>query len=115
MSIEDAFTLLKELNAPVQLIMHAKLVCEAAEEIIGKLKTYNISLDYDFIRVAVVLHDTGKIVHISELSDPGNCHEEEGEKILIESGITAKLARCCLSHARYKKMDCSIEELIVAL
>ncbi|MCX7747471.1 MAG: HD domain-containing protein [Clostridia bacterium] len=114
-STEEAFSLLKELKAPVQLILHAELVSEAAEEMIEKLSTLGISLDYDFIRFSVILHDTGKIIHVSELSRPGHCHEEEGERILVELGIDPKIARCSLSHARYTKMSCSIEELIVAL
>ncbi|HEX9062223.1 MAG TPA: HD domain-containing protein [Clostridia bacterium] len=114
-SVDDAFKLLKELNAPMHLVTHVKLVGEAAEEIMGKLSNSGISLDYDFIRISIILHDTGKIINISELSAPGHCHEEEGEKILLKLGVDPRIARCCLSHANYKNMICSIEELIVAL
>ncbi|MDP4182752.1 MAG: HD domain-containing protein [Bacillota bacterium] len=114
-SIEEALKLLNELNAPEKLTFHGKLVCEAAEDIIKELSTLDISLDFVFIRIATILHDIGKIIHISELSMPGHFHEEEGEKILIKLGIDPNLARCCLSHARYNNMNCSIEELIVAL
>lgn len=114
-SIEDALILLNELNAPEKLIIHGKLVCGAAEKIIEKLSTLDISLDYAYIRIATILHDTGKIIHLSELSMPGHVHEEEGEKILIKLGIDPNLARCCLSHSRYNNINCSIEELIVAL
>jgi len=76
-NVDDAYKLLEVLNAPLHLITHVKLVSEAAEEIIGKLSNWGISLDYDFIRISCILHDTGKIIHISELSGPGHCHEEE--------------------------------------
>jgi putative nucleotidyltransferase with HDIG domain len=114
-SVDDAFKLLKELNAPAHLITHVKLVSEAAEEIMAKLSNLGISLDYDFIRISIILHDIGKIIHISELSAPGHCHEEEGEKILLKLGVDPRIARCCLSHANYNKMICSTEELIIAL
>lgn len=114
-SIDEAFSLLNELNAPAHLIQHVKLVGEAAEELIEKLMALDISLNYDFIRISVILHDTGKIIHVSELSMPGHCHEEEGEELLVKLGVNPELAHCCISHSRYSIMDCSIEELIVAL
>jgi len=49
------------------------------------------------------------------MTEPGSDHEPEGEKILIEKGISPKLARVCMSHARWNKMECSFEELIIAL
>ncbi len=112
---EEAFLLLNELNAPSRLIIHAELVKETAEEIIERLSAYDIPLDYNYVRIAAVLHDAGKIIIASELSSPGKCHEEEGKRLLLRSGIDPALARCCLSHAGYNEMDCTLEELLVAL
>jgi hypothetical protein len=62
-----------------------------------------------------VFHDAGKIIHPEELSSKGNYHEIEGEKLLLENGIEAKLARCCQSHGKWETMECSLEEYLIAL
>jgi hypothetical protein len=31
------------------------------------------------------------------------------------SGYDPRIARCCVSHARWKTMECSLEEILVAL
>jgi len=62
-----------------------------------------------------VLHDAGKIVYPDELRDDGAEHEPAGEKLLLAQSVDPALARCCLSHARWAGMPCSLEELLVAL
>ncbi len=114
-SREDAYDLLDSLNAPAHLMTHVKLVGEAADILIRKCEDLELVLDYDFIRIGVAIHDIGKIVHPREMSGPGSEHEPEGERILLEKGVTAKLARVCMSHARWKNMECSTEELLIAL
>jgi HD superfamily phosphodiesterase len=96
-------------------VSHTQLVSEAAELLIGKLDTLGVAIDAEFIRIAVVLHDVGKIVHPAELDRPGTEHEPAGEQLLLSKGINSKLARCCLSHARWASMACSLEELVIAL
>lgn len=106
---------MKRLEAPKSLFVHAKLVSEALEEIIGFLSKYNLPIDYNFVRLGVVLHDAGKIAHPMEFSESGNKHEAEGNRILLENGVAPELAQCCISHAQYDENECSIEELLVAL
>jgi hypothetical protein len=36
-------------------------------------------------------------------------------RLLVEHGVDPTIARCCLSHARWAEMDCSLGELLVAL
>lgn len=63
----------------------------------------------------MVLHDAGKAIHTAELSGPGSEHEPTGEKVLLERGVPATLARVCRSHAQWATLETSLEELVVAL
>jgi hypothetical protein len=114
-NIDKAHQFLQELAAPLSLIIHVQLVAEAAEILISKFHELKIDFDADFIRLGVTFHDAGKILHPEELTDRGNNHEIDGERFLIANGIDPKLARCCLSHARWQTMECSFEELCIAL
>jgi len=114
-SRKDAYAFLDSIEAPEHLKTHVKLVGEAADLLIDKCEALGLQLNYDFIRTGVAIHDVGKINHINEMSGPGSEHEPEGEKILLEKGASPNLARVCMSHARWDKMECSVEELIIAL
>ena len=114
-SKEDAYDFLRSISAPQHLITHVTLVGEAAELLIAKFNELDLELDYGFIRTGVAIHDVGKVIHQNEMSEGGGLHEPEGEKMLIANGWPPKLARVCISHARWNEMDCSLEELIIAL
>ena len=114
-SRKEAFKLLQNLGAPPRLIRHLELVSEAADELIGSLESLNIPVDKNFVRLGVVIHDAGKIIHPNEIVEKGSHHEPDGEKLLLKHGVQAEIARCCLSHARYASMTVSFEELLVAL
>ncbi len=62
-----------------------------------------------------MLHDAGKVVCTSELSEPGQSHTEVGEKLLAENGVPPELARVCVSHKFWDSDGVSTEELVVAL
>jgi hypothetical protein len=51
------------------------------------------------MRLGVMLHDVGKIVHSQELDGPGAEHEPAGERLLLDHGVSLEVARMCLSHA----------------
>jgi HD superfamily phosphodiesterase len=112
---EDAETLLVELGAPDRLVRHGRLVLEAADELLAQLRFLGIALDRHLVRAGALLHDAGKILHPGELSGGGAEHEPAGERLLAEHGIDLAIARCCMSHARWATMTCSLEELLVAL
>src|SRR5215472_5785117 len=113
--VDEARDLLVKLGAPPRLIAHTRVVGEAAELLLAQVQRLRIPHDADFVRVAVVLHDAGKILHPDELRRDGAEHEPAGEKLLLAHGVDPALARCCLSHARWASMPCSLEELLVAL
>jgi hypothetical protein len=114
-SLNEAYQLLGDLGAPPQLILHAKLVNEAAEQLIAKLEHLQIPIDRQWIILGVAFHDAGKILHPGELIAKGNYHEAAGENLLLNHGLDPKIARCCRSHAQWQEMDCALEELCVAL
>ncbi len=114
-SREQAFELLDKLGVCGHLKTHVTLVGEAADLLISAIEKLGIVLDRDFIQAGVVIHDIGKIIHTNEMTGPGSEHEPEGEKMLLKAGVCARLARVCLSHARWASMECSLEELLIAL
>ena len=76
---------------------------------------YGFEFNKNLVRLGVAIHDAGKILHPDEIFGIGNAHELSGEKLLLETGVQANIARCSLSHARYELMETSFEELLVAL
>lgn len=81
----------------------------------ARLADLRVSHDAEFVRIGIVLHDAGKILHPAELEASGADHEPAGQRLLLENGVSAPLARVCLSHARWSSMEASLEELLVAL
>jgi hypothetical protein len=114
-SVDDAIVVLEELGASARLVTHGRLVAEAADVLLTKLRRLGVEVDEAWVRAGAVLHDAGKVQHSAELEGPGNNHEEAGEALLLSRGIDKKIAQCCVSHARWKTMECAFEELLVAL
>jgi hypothetical protein len=112
---EDARALLQALGAPQRLIQHARLVGEAAAELLDGLAAVGVECDRTFVACGAALHDAGKIVVPRELTEPGSEHEAAGERLLLDRGVPANLARVCQSHARWDEHRCSFEELVIAL
>jgi putative nucleotidyltransferase with HDIG domain len=113
MTPDAARALLVRLNAPPKLQRHAELVLEAAEALLAALD--DSTLDAELVRAGAMLHDAGKTVHTSELEVSGSQHEPAGEKLLLEHGVEARIARCCVTHAKWTEPGLSLEELLVAL
>lgn len=112
---EHAALVLAELGAPERLIRHGHLVLEAADALLSSMKELGLPLDPRLVRMGAMLHDAGKAVHRTELESPGAQHEAAGERLLLDHGLDPSLARCCVSHAQWATMTCSLEELLVAL
>jgi hypothetical protein len=111
----EAMRLLSDVGAPLRLLRHAELVGEAADDLIAGFARLKVPLDAEFVRVGVVLHDAGKALHRDELDGPGNSHEPAGERVLLEHGVTADVARVCRSHAQWRDVAETFEELVIAL
>jgi hypothetical protein len=111
----DAIAMLEQLGAQDHLLQHVSLVSEALEELLAGLSELGSRLDVETMRVGIVLHDVGKILYPNELVGPGKEHEAAGEALLLRHGVAPHLARICRSHAQWRDMDVSLEELLVGL
>jgi len=113
--VAEAIGLLRRLGAPPRLVKHHELVVEAANEIVGAI-TLETGLAVDRCRVLLgaALHDCGKIRHPDEMRGPGHEHERTGEKMLLEQGVPAEVARACRFHCDWASSE-DFEDLLVAL
>jgi putative nucleotidyltransferase with HDIG domain len=114
-TVDDALALLASLGAPPRLVTHGRLVAEAAEELLFFCRSIGLVVDEGLVRAGAVLHDAGKCLYPSELEARGARHEEAGQELLLRKGVSPRVARCCVSHARWNAMPCTLEELLVAL
>jgi len=114
-SSAEALALLKGLRAPPRLLRHVELVGEAADILLERFSSLGVAVDEEYVRVGVVLHDAGKVLHENELAASGAQHEPAGEQLLLTHGVSPEIARVCLSHARWRYMSVSLKELLIAL
>lgn len=114
-SPSEARALLAKLGAPPRLVRHVELVSEAAESLLVALRGQAIPFDERLVLAGVLLHDVGKILHPRELDHPGAEHESAGERLLLEHGVEPRLAKICVTHARWSNPGTTFDELIVAL
>ncbi len=114
-TVEEAISLLKKRGAEDRLLTHIKLVGEAAEILLAILKKLGLNINENLVRIGVVVHDAGKVVHPGELNQPGDQHEQAGFEFLLKNNVQPDIARFCLTHARWRETECSFEELLVAL
>lgn len=111
----EARALLLEMGAPPRLQAHAELVGEAAVALLALCAAHGLQPNAGWVLAGAALHDAGKIVHPAELAAPGAEHEPAGEALLLRHGVAPHIARCCRSHAQWAQLECSLEELLVAL
>src|SRR5262245_59732499 len=98
--------LLAELGASPWLVRHHERVLEAATLLCDRVRDkFRVTFDREQILVGAAVHDAGKIVHPEEMSEPGHLHEAAGERLLMDHGIPARLARFCVTHASWDRAD----------
>lgn len=114
---EDAIALLKSLSAPSQLVLHHCLVVEAAQDLVKGLQQLfpGFTFNSELVLIGAALHDAGKVLHQGEISGAGNCHERDGEKMLLSLGVSPEIAKFCRTHAQWKSDDAKVEDWLVAL
>jgi len=112
---EDAYRLLADIGAPGRLLLHLRLVGEAADELVEAYRALDLVFDAELIELGVAVHDAGKIQHPQELLGPGSLHERAGERLMLDHGVQAEVARCCITHAAWQGEGVSFEERSVAL
>jgi hypothetical protein len=114
-SRDDAYDLLAKLGASLRLIRHVKLVGEAADLLIQRYRSMGLTFDVQVVELGVAVHDAGKILYPNELDGPGSMHEPAGEQLMIEHGVQANIARCCITHAAWCDEGVPLEDRTVAL
>ena len=115
---KQAEIICQKVNAPPRLVAHLTLVHDVAVSLIEEIKQFlpQLSLDEQSIFFGAATHDIGKSLHRAELSETGNAHEAEGEKLLINLGVEKHLARFARTHAAWKSgEDLTLEDLFVSL
>jgi hypothetical protein len=111
-----ALRLLADLGASAWLVRHHELVLEAAVLLCDRVRDrFRLTFDRERVTIGAAIHDVGKIVHPEEMSNPGHQHELAGERLLLDNGVPAIIARVCVTHASWDGADVSIEDLLVAL
>jgi hypothetical protein len=111
-----ALELLEDLGASPWLVRHHELVLEAATILCDRLRRdLDLAFDREQVLVGAALHDAGKIVHPAEMHQAGNEHEFAGERLLVENGVPATIARFCVTHASWVRPNIVLEDLLVAL
>jgi putative nucleotidyltransferase with HDIG domain len=112
----DALQLLAELGASPWLIRHHELVVEAAQLLAALLADeLGVMFDRELVLLGSSLHDAGKVLHPSEMRNPGHEHEPAGRELLLAHGVPDKVARFCVTHADWWSDGLAIEDLLVAL
>lgn len=111
----DAYHLLRQLNASTRLLLHVRLVAEAADILMNAFRELALHFDTQLIELGVAIHDAGKILYPQELVASGALHELAGETLLLTHGVQPNVARCCVTHAAWAGAEVSLEERTVAL
>lgn len=109
--------LCETLQVPPRLLAHLILVHDTAVEIVEALQKDFSALRFDKVPVlfGAASHDLGKILHPTELTGPGNLHENAGVRLLQQHDISPEYARFAQTHGAWNNSNLAIEDLLVAL
>ena len=101
MTVEEAFQLLRAVDAPPGLIRQHELAVDTANELCaGVLARFpQLTLDIEHVLCGAALHDVGKVRVPEELHGPGSAHEAAGEALLLTLHVPATIAACCRSRS----------------
>ncbi|MBX9723754.1 MAG: HD domain-containing protein [Candidatus Obscuribacterales bacterium] len=113
---KEVETLLKQLNAPPRLIAHLQLVHDVSVHLVEVIRKEfpTLTFDIEAVKFGAATHDIGKVQYTTELTQPGNQHEEAGEKILKLAGYRQYLARFATTHGGMSNHTAmTVEDLLV--
>jgi HD domain-containing protein len=114
----EVSALLAQLGAMPRLVAHLTLVHDVACQIMDRFAATwpKLSFDHNAVLYGAATHDIGKVAHPEELRQPGHLHEEAGEKLLRDHGVSEELARFARTHAQWTDdNEPRMENLLVAL
>lgn len=110
----EAERIIREKNAPPRLLAHLTLVHDVAVRLVNALlkKWPSLRVNRENVLLGAALHDIGKVIHPEELTGPGKRHEAAGEKLLLQLGVSADVARFARTHGE-RAAGLPLEDLIV--
>jgi HD domain len=110
----EAQRLCQQLDVPPRLLAHLQLVHDVAAELVAGIRRIfpDATFDHEAVLFGAATHDLGKVLHPNELTGPGHKHEDDGPGLLRANGISERLARFAMTHARWSD---DLEDMIVAL
>lgn len=115
---KSAADVLARLGAPPRLVGHLVLVHTVALELCETLTARWPMLPFDVrvVELGAALHDVGKVACPQKLYAPGKDHEEAGERMLLDSDFSPRIARFARSHGLSAAApQLTLDELVVAL
>lgn len=109
--------LLDTLHAPPRLAAHLRAVHDVAWQLADWVERHHpeVTFDRPAVLFGAATHDVGKVLHVEELSGPGNDHERAGYEILLAHGVDQRLARFARDHASWTAAPLDFENLLVSL
>lgn len=114
-TVDDALALLTELGAVPHLVQHHRLVAEAATELCDGLVAGGLGrFDRAEVLAGAALHDAGKTLHPDEMHGGGSEHERAGHRLLLDHGVSERVARHAWMHAAWDGLE-ELEPVLVAL
>lgn len=113
----QVLALLAAVGAPARLAAHLRAVHDVAVQLLDWLpqRYPDVPVDRAAVAFGAATHDIGKAIHRHELSGPGSAHEPEGYRLLLAHGVPERLARFARDHARWDRLDATMEDLLVSL
>ncbi|MFE2527984.1 HD domain-containing protein [Streptomyces sp. NPDC059382] len=109
--------LLSELGSPPRLAAHLRAVHDVAHQLVDWVEQQYpaVIFDREAVLFGAAAHDVGKTVHLAELSGPGSAHEQAGQVLLLDHGISPELARFAATHASWLEARVGLDDLLVSL
>jgi hypothetical protein len=95
------------------LVAHLILVHDVAAQLIDVIQGQwtSLAIDSPAVLLGAALHDIGKVLHADELTGPGQQHEQDGPRLLVDWGIAPQLARFAQNHGSWRPAtDLDLEE-----
>ena len=104
------------LKMPPRLLAHLTLVHDVERALLKELARAfpKMKIDKELALFGAATHDIGKCVCKNELSQTGNEHEVEGEKLLLSFGASPQMAAFAKNHSSWSERS-TIESLLVSL
>ncbi|GGN35555.1 hypothetical protein FHR83_006199 [Actinoplanes campanulatus] len=113
----EAVGLLVAVGAPARLGAHLRAVFAVARDLTGWLEAAHpaVVFDREAVLFGAATHDIGKVLHPEELSVPGSRHEPAGERLLLERGVPAGLARFAGTHGSWHDPRAGVDDHLVSV